>query len=116
MKIVVDIASFSDKDPFKICQPNDISYKKSSRYIGRITQELTTRWQADDFKLMATQGGTEKVTFFFRKNETTRKIGNMLTPDGLKANISIEIEDSKIAETQALLKFLKIPKNAISLA
>ncbi len=115
MKVIVVITSFSDQDPLKICQTNDTTYKKSSRYVGRFTNEIETRWKAEGFKRMATQSGEEKVTFFFCKEKTKRKIENFLAVNGLKASITVEIEQEKIAETEALLRHLKVPKTAVSI-
>lgn len=115
MRISVDITSFSEKDPFKICLPTDSTYKKSSRCVGRLTRELKTRWEANGFTPLATQSGSEKVIFFFQKGNMRRKIENVLAADGSKASVTVEIESEKAAETEALLKFLKVPRAAISL-
>jgi len=113
--LIIDINKVAKKDPLQLCKSYDSDYKKTSRYIGFITQKIELLFLAQGFRKKAISSGLEQSIIIFSKGPKTRKIKNVLA---FKRNdialIEINFEEEALLNLISLLKKYGIGKESIS--
>ncbi len=114
--IKININRLALQDPLKICLVNDDFYKKCSRYIGHLTTQITLFYQTLGYRQASVESSLTKATILFNKEKKWIRITNVLPVEMVKSSIAwvtFEVEEQDVVSAQALLKKLKVPRNAV---
>ncbi|PIT89449.1 MAG: hypothetical protein COU27_00285 [Candidatus Levybacteria bacterium CG10_big_fil_rev_8_21_14_0_10_36_7] len=118
MELAIDINKLAKKDPLHLAKAGDSLYKVSSKYLGYLTEKITQYFVVKGYARISTASSLTVATFLFKKEDSIRKIKNVLPLENSKnfiALLTVNVEREALAEVEGCLKNLGIQSRFFSL-